>query len=472
MAGSGQGSVPTGEGDQRYRAVLATIDEGFCVIELMFDATGKPDDFRFLEVNAAFERHTGMTGATGRTIRELIPDIEPAWIDVYGEVVLTGVPQRFVDHAAPLGRWFDVNAFPIGDTSERRVGLLFTDITSRRAAERALHEQEERLRLATCAGGLVIWEVDVEAGSITYTDNVSAIVGFDLPRSVQEVLALVEPIDLPDLRASLDRALADRTGFRVEHRLLAPATGEAVWLSVEGRALDEGRRFVGVARNVTAERAQADAARAGAQHMQVLVAELQHRTRNLLAVVRAVADKTIASAADLPDFRARFRSRLDALARVNGLLSRLEEGNRLSFDELVRVELAGHGITEQCCGGGQVVLEGPEGVRLRSSTVQIIALGLHELITNAVKYGALSRSDGRLRIAWTLEQKADGETCLRVDWRETGVALSEEHRPAHVGYGRELIERALPYQLKAETCYTFGPDGVCCTIALPVPPPA
>jgi PAS domain S-box-containing protein len=201
------------------------------------------------------------------------------------------------------------------------------------------------------------------------------------------------------------------------------------------------------------------------ERQQTLVAELQHRTRNLIAVVGSVFDKTARASTDLADLHNRFRDRLDALARVQGLLSRLEGTDRVAFDELVAAQLSamdGH--------GEQVTVEGPSGVKLRSSTVQILALALHELTTNAVKYGAFNQPQASLKLAWRLESKdTEGQSWLHIDWREAGVVLSPEARTTvRRGQGRELIERALPYQLDARTSYVLGADGVHCTIAIPL----
>jgi two-component sensor histidine kinase len=102
--------------------------------------------------------------------------------------------------------------------------------------------------------------------------------------------------------------------------------------------------------------------------------------------------------------------------------------------------------------------------------VQTLALGLHELATNAVKYGALSRPEGRLAVRWSLTDGDNGERRLRVEWRESGVPVSlpPDGQPLRQGYGRELIEQALPYQLSAETVYELTPEGVRCTITLPI----
>ncbi len=124
----------------RYRTLFDSMDEGFCILQPVFDEDDRPVDYRYVEINPAFERHTGMQDALGRTIREIVPGIEQYWIDTYGRVAQTGEPIRFVQHAEALHRWFDVYAFGTGDPGAGQVAVLFTDITERKRSERALRE--------------------------------------------------------------------------------------------------------------------------------------------------------------------------------------------------------------------------------------------------------------------------------------------------------------------------------------------
>jgi PAS domain S-box-containing protein len=134
------------ESEQRYRTLFDTIDEGFCVVELILDEEGNALDYRFLEVNAAFEAQTGFKDPVGRTIREISPQHELHWFEHYGRAALAGEPVRFHNYAKPLGRWFDVYAFRLGPPESRKLGLLFTDITGRKRAEEALRESEKHQR--------------------------------------------------------------------------------------------------------------------------------------------------------------------------------------------------------------------------------------------------------------------------------------------------------------------------------------
>lgn len=130
--------------EARYRALFNSIDEGFCILEMIFDDADRPIDYRFLETNATFEQQTGLVDAVGRTARELVPNLEQHWFDTYGRVALTGEPMRFSEGSAEMGRWFDVYAARVGGSASREVALLFTDITARKVDE----AERERLLAA------------------------------------------------------------------------------------------------------------------------------------------------------------------------------------------------------------------------------------------------------------------------------------------------------------------------------------
>jgi two-component sensor histidine kinase len=161
------------------------------------------------------------------------------------------------------------------------------------------------------------------------------------------------------------------------------------------------------------------------------------------------------------DFKASYHDHLEALARAQGLLFRMKKGDRVTFDELLNTELAAQSVGEN----GSVTLDGPKGIRLRSSTVQTLAMVLHELIANAVKCGALKQPNGRLAVRWSETVGEGGKPWLHLDWKESGVVMPPSG--AGTGQARELIERALPYQLDARTTFAIEPDGVHCTISLP-----
>jgi two-component system CheB/CheR fusion protein len=199
--------------------------------------------------------------------------------------------------------------------------------------------------------------------------------------------------------------------------------------------------------------------------MRVMVGELQHRTRNLIGVVTALVDRTGTAGQTLEEFKASLRDRLVALARVQGLLSRAAPGKGVTFDSLLDSEISAHSED-----GGTVTLDGPLGIVLNSVSVQALAMALHELTTNALKYGALGRKNAHLNISWRV-QAENGSAWIFIDWKESGVETAQPNGPRGVGNGRRLIEDALPYQFGARTSFVIEPDGVHCTIALPLTGP-
>ncbi len=392
-----------------------------------------------------------------------------------------GVPEQELetarrDGAAPNVRWhlredgsrvfIQGTVATMRDAGGELRGFLKTgqDVTERHAAEERLRRSEALFRTMATGIQALVFRGGPDGWRTWPSPQWVGFTGLGAEDSLG--LGWLEAVHPEDREATLAawRGAAGSGEYYVEHRIRHAAGGAWRWHQTRARPLDEaGGEWVGAMTDVHDLRELQ-----GRQG--VLVAELQHRTRNLLAVVRALAEKTMAGAAGLDEFREVFRDRLSALSRVQGLLSRLAEGERVTFDGLIRAEVTALGALGADGQGPQVVLDGPEGVRLRSGTVQTFALALHELATNAVKYGALSRPEGRLLVRWRVDGGDDGERRLQVDWRESGVAMPEAGAaPRSGGYGRELIERALPYQLQARTRYELGPDGVRCSIAVPIP---
>jgi PAS domain S-box-containing protein len=409
-----------------------------------------------------------------------------------------GVPEKERQEArdmdqAPNVRWhlrkdgsrvfIDGVARPLTAPDGRLEGFVKVgqDVTERRATAVALRESEERLRQFGDASGDVRWirnadTLDWEYVSLAF-ENVYG-VRRDSILGRNHVRRWLEMIVPDDHALALGHLRRVRKGEHVlsAFRILR-GDGEVRWIRDTGFPILDGdgrvRRVAGISHDATEEVELHD-------RLRVLVAELQHRSRNLVTVVRGVTERTLATSGTLDDFRARFRPRLEAMGRVNSLLSRLEEGHRITFDQLLRAELSAHGVREGENPNSQVRLSGPSGVPLRSATVQTFALALHELTPNALKPGARSRPEGRLEVSWTQVRGHGDERRLRVEWRESGVAVAPPDGQPEVseadgrsvfspqGYGRELIERALPYQLRAQTSYELTPEGVRCTIVMPV----
>ncbi|WP_112381243.1 PAS domain-containing protein [Sphingomonas carotinifaciens] len=270
-----------------------------------------------------------------------------------------------------------------------------------------------------------------------------------------------------DVLDALRAALADGRAFTadaINHR--KDGTSYAVEWFIDPIRDADGviSAWVSIQRDVTRRRKILKALEETDIRLRSLVGELQHRTRNLMGIVRSMAQRTAESSADLGDFSRRFITRLEALARVQGLLSRLDQDERVTFDVLIYNEILAlggpaHGAT----------LDGPLGICLRSSSVQPLSLALHELATNALKYGALGQEDAHLSITWSFEPEGqDGKPWLYIEWQESGVTMPSDSDMAISGQGRELIEDALPHQIGAHVAYALGWDGLRCSIALQV----
>jgi PAS domain S-box-containing protein len=126
------------QSEERYRSLFESIDEGFCIVEVLFDENDEPEDFRFIQNNPAFERMTGLGEASGHLMLDLQPEIDRFWLETYGRVARTRQGERFVKESLGLGKWFSVYAFPTGEPAEQRVAVLITDITEQKIAEHEL----------------------------------------------------------------------------------------------------------------------------------------------------------------------------------------------------------------------------------------------------------------------------------------------------------------------------------------------
>ena len=207
------------ESEARYRALFEAIDTGFCIIEVKFDGEQRPIDYRFVEVNPAFAGQTGLADAVGKWMRELAPDHEQHWFDIYGRIALTGEAVRFENVAAALGRWYDVYAFRIGEPGAHRVAILFNDISDRRRAETALRESEARYRALFDVSPQVVWFADAE-GRCTYVNrHYTDFAGLPAERVLGDGwLAALHPED----RARRSRGLGRRGGERGRLRSRIP----------------------------------------------------------------------------------------------------------------------------------------------------------------------------------------------------------------------------------------------------------
>jgi PAS domain S-box-containing protein len=212
---------------EEYRDFFHTCDQGFCVIEVLLDAAGRPFDYHFLDANRAFEAQSGLTDAVGKTALELVPDLERYWIETYGAVALTGGTIRVVQESAAMGRWFDVFAARIGAPERRMVAVTFTDVTAhrkeqaeRRLAEQALRHSEERFRAFADAAPAMLWVTEPD-GRCSYLSRG----WYDFTGQKAEDalgfgwLSAVHPLDRDRAQRAFVAANERHEPFELEHRL-------------------------------------------------------------------------------------------------------------------------------------------------------------------------------------------------------------------------------------------------------------
>lgn len=305
--------------DARFHSLFDNMAEGYALHEIVSDENGVPCDYRFIDMNPAFERLTGLRRAAvrGKRVTEVLPGLEPHWIERYGHVALTGQPAHFESRAAALQRWYQVFAYR---TAPRQFAVVFSDITERKS-----HEEQIGL----------------------------------------------------------------------------------------------------------------------------LMAEVNHRSKNMLTVVQAIARQTAST--NPADFIERFSDRIGALAASHDLLVKNEWKN-VELGELVRSQLAHFDDLI----GTRIDLRGP-ALRVSAAAAQTIGMTMHELATNAGKYGALSNGAGRLEIEWNL-RPGEPAAIFTISWRESGGPLVAA--PARRGFGSTVISRMAGESLDAKVELKFDPEGL------------
>ncbi|WP_148640256.1 PAS domain-containing sensor histidine kinase [Aureimonas sp. AU20] len=466
-----------------WRTVFETLREGFILGEVIRDASGQVVDWRYEAVNNAWHDMLGMPRGTavGRTVRDLLPDIEDEWINEFARVVETSEPARFTRRVGTLDRWYDGVAQSIGDD---RFTVIFVDVTDRIKRERRqatlltladeLRGRSDLQTIVTAAARCLAdgLEVDrVGSGTVNLRQDtidvqsdwceqgVPSVVGRHAFSSYGSYLADLRRGDI----VAVDDIYEDArtSGRQREFDAIQTRSFLDLPISFDGRLYavvfahsrtlhpwtDGERQFV----EQVSDRVRVALARQRMEDAQrVLTQEMSHRMKNTLAMVQAIATQTLRQAHTMDEAREAISSRLSALARAQDILTRTNF-TEADVREVVEAAIAPHRLA-----GERVAMSGPRA-DLSAQQALGLSLAIHELATNAAKYGALSNETGRVDMTWGM---ADG--AFKFHWIETGGPLVIV--PKRRGFGSKLIERIVASYFDGEGHIEFDPAGICFTL--------
>jgi PAS domain S-box-containing protein len=336
--------------------------------------------------------------------------------------------------------------------------VLAALFAERRQHEAALMEGEAQLQEALTAGAVTAFAWDVRTGSSQRSVNAAQILGFDprQPLTAAQFLARVHLDDRARFKALVRGVRPDSPSYAVTFRFVRP-DGREVWLEETSRADFDGSgrcvRLKGLTLDIT-ERKRAE------QHQDLLIAELDHRVKNVLARVAVVAMYTRQGSRSIDEFVRALDGRIQSMADAHALLSQ-GRWRGVGLADLVLRQLAPYATSANTTIGG------PD-ITLTAAATQAVAMVLQELVTNAVKYGALSTPQGQVSVRWDRRSGGDAAPHLLIAWREIGGPPIVV--PTQSGYGTSLIRDLIPHELGGTVDLVFAPDGLRCNIEIPIAP--
>ncbi len=321
-----------------------------------------------------------------------------------------------------------------------------------------LTRSEDRLRFIVKAGRFGSWTLDLSDMRLVASDVCKENFGreVDDPFSYDELTASVAPEDRERMRAAVEASIRERGDYDIEYRILTPR-GEVRWLQIRGQTYygADGRplSMAGVSIDIT-ERKR------GEEHRALLAEELNHRVKNSMATMRSIAYQTLSNAGSLEEARVTLDARLQSLSAAHDVLTR-ESWEGATLGEIAEGALQPFRQKD----GNRFKIGGPL-VRLSPRHALAFVMALHELATNAVKYGALSKGTGRVILDWdVVDEPSPGRLWLR--WEEIGGPPVTA--PQRKGFGSRMIERALAAELGGVAEIDYRPRGVVCTVEAPLP---
>ncbi len=232
--------------DEKYRILYESIDNGFSIMEVLFDDKGKAVDYIFLEVNNVHEAMTGVSQtAIGMRISELVPNIEENVLERLGKIVNTGEPERYEQYVSAWNRWFDVHSARVGGNGSRLVANVFNNITERKQAEEKLKESESRFRTMADASPVLIWTIDANGSSSYYNKTFLDFIGVTKEEDISDWKKIVHPNDVERTFNTINTAIAERRSYSLECRLLR-ADGRWRYVLAQGNpSIDANNEFLG-----------------------------------------------------------------------------------------------------------------------------------------------------------------------------------------------------------------------------------
>lgn len=316
----------------------------------------------------------------------------------------------------------------------------------------------ERMQLALDAARTGIWDWNLLTGEVHIDARVRRLWGLpeDAEASFEIFRNALHPQDRKRTKEAVNVALdpTHEGDYEIEYRVIGQTDRIERWVSVRGRTFFEnGRavRILGTARDIT-ERKQRE------QHVRVLLRELVHRSKNLLAVVQAMARQTAAGSPSLEDFQRKFGARLQALSMAHDLLVS-QDWRGASMRDLVCAQMAYCLDMKEGELETRARIDGPR-IMLKPEAAQNIGLALHELATNALSFGGLSRPEGAVSLSWRFE---DGR--LNIEWRESGGPAVTA--PPREGFGHKVVKRLVAQALDGTATLHFPPEGLIWTLSIP-----
>jgi PAS domain S-box-containing protein len=451
------------------RETADSLREREATFRVMFDASsvGKievdPESTRFLRANAAMCKFVGYTETEllARTVLDIThPDDRDDNRElgrrlVAGESDVFDVEKRYIRKDGKTV-WARTTVNVIRDESGRplRNTAVVQDINAHKRAEQALQATKDSLQFALDAAQLGWWQYDPLRRTVWWNTRLKEM--FDVAEDktdVEEFTKRVHPDDVERVWAAVEAALdpADPKPYATEFRL-RPIDGEVRWVEAHGLTHFEGaareRRavsMVGTAQDITERKQREEERKEREEREHLLMCEVNHRAKNILTVVDAIAHQTARKNPE--DFVERFSERIQALSANQDLLVR-NEWHGIDVEELVRAQLAHFADLI----GSRITVYGPK-LRLKAAAAQAIGLALHELATNAGKYGAVSSDEGRVDVCWA----RDGDT-FTMSWTEhNGPPVSP---PERLGFGTIVVKMMAERSVDGAVDLDYAHSGV------------